>query len=82
MENTVKEYALSKDLKGYRELVFTVSDAEQVLDSDGKVVGSTDDYSEETIESNSYTKTDTKVNNEEDLTVENYKKTKKIIKLL
>ena len=79
MENIVKQYSFSKDLSGYRELVFMVSDAYQVLDSEGNVVGNTDDYSDSTIETNSYTKTETKVNNEEDITKENYEKSKKII---
>lgn len=79
MENKVKEYSLSKDLNGYRELVFKVSNATQVTNQDGEVVGSTDDYSDDTIKSNSYTKTDVKVNNEEDLSRENYKKIKNIV---
>ena len=79
MENSVKEYALGKDLEGYRELVFRVSDATQVTDENGKVIGSTDDYSDEAIESNSYTKTENNINKEEDLTQENYKKSRAII---
>ena len=42
MKNEVKEYSIGKDIKGYRDLVFEVSDAMQVTDSDGKVVGSTE----------------------------------------
>lgn len=79
MENQVKEYELSKDLKGYRELVFKVSDATEVLDSKGKVVGNTDNYTDSTIESNSYQKSENKINNDADLTEENYEKTKSII---
>lgn len=79
MENQVKEYELSKDLKGYRELVFKVSDATEVLDSNGKVVGNTDNYTDSTIESNSYQKSENKINNDADLTEENYEKTKSII---
>ena len=63
MENKVKNYELSKDLKGYRELVFKVSDATEVLDSSGKVVGNTDNYTDSTIESNSYKKSENKKNN-------------------
>lgn len=79
MENQVKGYEFNKDLKGYRELVFEVSDATEVKDSNGKVVGSTDEYSDSTIESNSLQKTDTKINSEEELKFENYEKAKSII---
>ena len=79
MENQVKNYQLGKDLVGYRELVFKVSDATEVLDSEGKKVGNTDEYTDSTIESNSYQKTENKINQEENLTKENYKKAKAII---
>ena len=79
MQNKVKDYVLSKDLKGYRELVFNISDATEVLDSSGKVIGNTDSYTDDKIESNSYQKTETKVNSDESLTKENYEKSKNII---
>ena len=79
MENQVKDYEFSKDLKGYRELIFKVSEATEVLDSSGKVIGNTDDYTDSTIESNSYQKTENKINDETDLNEENYEKAKKII---
>ena len=79
MENKVKDYNFSKDLKGYRELVFNVSDATEVLDSSGKVIGNTDNYTDSLIESNSYQKTENKINLDEDLTKENYEKAKSII---
>ena len=79
VENQVKNYDLSKDLKGYRELVFKVSDATEVLDSSGKVVGNTDNYTDSTIESNSYQKSENKINDDADLTEENYEKAKTII---
>lgn len=79
MENQVKDYDLSKDLKGYRELVFKVSDATEVLDSNGKVVGNTDEYTDSSIETNSYQKSENKINASEDLTKENYEKAKSII---
>ena len=79
MENQVKSYDLGKDLSGYRELVFKVSDATEVLDSSGKVVGNTDSYTDSAIESNSYQKTENKINAEQDLTEENYEKAKSII---
>lgn len=79
MENQVKSYDLGKDLSGYRELIFKVSDATEVLDSSGKVVGNTDSYTDSTIESNSYQKTENKINAEQDLTEENYEKAKSIL---
>lgn len=79
MQNQVKGYHLTKDLKGYRELVFEVSDATEVLDSEGNIVGNTDNYSDETIASYSYQKTENKINGEENLNLENYQKAKKII---
>ena len=79
MANIVKDYSLGKDFKGYRELIFKVSDAVEVTDKDGKIVGNTDNYTDSTIESYSYIKTENKVNSEEDLTEKNYKKSKKIV---
>ena len=79
MKNQVKSYDFGKDLSGYRELVFKVSDATEVLDSSGKVVGNTDSYTDSAIESNSYQKTENKINAEQDLTEENYEKAKSII---
>ena len=79
MENVVKGVSLGKDLTGYREVIVEVSDATKVTDSDGKVVGNTDNYNDSSIEQNSYTKTEEKVNNEENLNVENYKKVKEIL---
>ena len=79
MKNQVKEYIMGKDLLGYRELVFKVSDAVQVVDTEGKVMGNTDRYSDEDIVSYSYLKTENKINADENLTMENYKKSKKII---
>lgn len=79
MENQVKDYEFGKDLKGYRELVFEVSDATEVTDSNGKVVGNTDNYTDSNIEAYSYQKTDKKVNPDEELKLENYEKAKSII---
>lgn len=78
-ENVVKEYSLSKDLKGYREIILKVSDANKVLDSNEKVVGDTDTYDEEEQKEHSYTKSEEKVNSQDSLTTENYQKSKKII---
>lgn len=79
MQNEVKQYNLSKDLKGYRELMIKVSDATEVTDSEGKTIGNTDNYSDEEIQKNTYTKTENKVNKEEDLKEENFKTAKTVI---
>lgn len=79
MVNKVKGYELAKDLKGYREVVFKVSDAVEVRDSEGELMGNTDLYSDSDIESNSLTKTENKVNSDESLNLENYEKCKSII---
>ena len=79
LENKVKGYELTRDLSGYREFVFELSDATEVKDSNGKVVGNTDTISESIIESNSYQKTETKVNSDENLNEGNYNKSKRII---
>lgn len=79
MINKVKDYQLSRDLKGYRELVFKVSDAKEVQNSNGEVIGNTDSYSDSTIEEQAFVKTENSVNSEESLTKENYEKAKEII---
>ena len=79
MTNIIKDYELSKDLKGYRQVVFEVSDALEVLDSKGNVVGNTDDYDDDTISSKSYKKGKEKVNKQENLNEKTFEKSKKII---
>lgn len=79
MENIVKGYDYSKDLSGYRELIFKVTDATEVLDANGKIIGDTDSYDDNAIESNSYTKTENKINSDDIITVDNFKKSKEII---
>lgn len=78
MENVVKDYEKSKDLTGYREITFDVSDATKVLDESGNVVGNTDSIDDSTIESNNYTKSEEKVNSDDVLTEENFDKVQKI----
>lgn len=79
MNDLVKEYNLSKDLKGYREIILKVSDANKVLDADKKVIGDTDSYNDDTIKEQKYTKSDEKVNSSEVLNEQNYEKSKSII---
>lgn len=78
-KNIVKKYEESSDLTGYRELVLEVSDATLVLDSEGKSVGNTDNYTDETISQYSYQKSETKVNSDEAKNVDNFQKVKSII---
>lgn len=79
MQNIIKEYDLTKDLEGYRQIIFEISGATEVLDKDGKLVGNTDQYDDEAIKSNSYKNSKTPVNKDEDLKKENYEITKSIM---
>lgn len=79
MKNKVKKYNIGEDLTGYRELICEISDATEVQNSEGKVIGNTDTYDDSNIEAYSYEKTDTKVNPDEELKTENYQKSKNII---
>lgn len=79
MNNLIKDFSLGKDFTGYREIILEVSDASKVLDSNNKVVGDTDTYDDSSISSNSYKKSEEKVNGEEKLNEDNYEKTKTII---
>lgn len=79
MENLIKGYNYSKDLSGYREVIFDVSDANIVINAKGNVVGNTDNYNDDKISANSYTKTENKVNADDTLVVENYSKSKDVI---
>ena len=78
-ENIVKDYSYASDMQGYRQLIFEVSDATKVLDSDGNVVGDTDSLDESTISQNSYQTTEDKVNSDDAKITENYRKSKEII---
>lgn len=78
-KNIVKEYKKASDLTGYRELIFEVSDATAVLDSEGKKVGNTDNLTDEAISQYNYQKSETKINNDENKNNESYIKTKEII---
>lgn len=79
MENIVKDYEKNKDLTGYREITFNVSQATKVLDENGNVVGNTDTIDDSTIESSKYTKSEEKVNGDDVLTEENFDKVQKIL---
>ena len=79
MDNKIKDFTLGKDFTGYREIMLKVSDANKVLDSNDKVVGDTDSYDDSSIQSNSYKKSDEKVNSSEKLIEDNFEKSKSII---
>lgn len=78
-KNKVKDYKLASDLTGYRQLVFEISDATIVNDSEGNKLGNTDMYSDEKISQNNYQKTEVKVNSDDDRNDESYQKVKSII---
>lgn len=73
MENIIPEYQLGMDLKGYRTITLLVSDEEETIyyDKDGNVVSSAQDDG---------TSKKVPVNKEEDLTSENYKKARDLMK--
>lgn len=76
MKNILPEYMLGKDLKGYRKVALRVNDeVERTVryDAEGKEIADTDTQTQVA------TTQEIKVNKEEELTKENYEKTKQII---
>ena len=75
MKNVIPDYLLEKDLKGYRMVELVVSDDVETVsyDAEGKKIASTDTTTEVA------NKVEEKVNSEESLTSENYKKSKEVI---
>ena len=73
MKNLVPEYELGMDLEGYRAITVAVSDEKETIyyDAEGNVV---------TTEAGDGKSEEVPVNNEEDLTKENYEKAKDLIK--
>lgn len=73
MKNLVPEYDLGMDLEGYRAITVAVSDEKETIyyDAEGNVV---------TTEAEDGKSEEVPVNNEEDLTKENYEKAKDLIK--
>lgn len=71
MENKVKNYSLGKELSGYRAITIKVSDETEkvVKDSEGNVI---EDATDEEIAEKGYTTEEKSVNEEKDLTAENY----------
>lgn len=73
MKNLVPEYELGMDLEGYRAITVAVSDEKETIyyDAEGNVV---------TTEAEDGKSEEVPLNNEEDLTKENYEKAKDLIK--
>lgn len=81
MENKVKDYELDMDLGGarYVTLVANEESTEVIKDANGNEVTTEDDLTDEELTEKGYTKESVPNNSEENLTVENYNKSKKIV---
>lgn len=81
MENHVKDYSYAMDLDGIRSVRLKVNkETETVIkDKVGNKVNLTEELTEEQMKEKGYTEEEVPYNKEEILTVENYKKSKKII---
>ena len=78
MSNTVKDYTYAMSIDGARiiKLQLDTATTEVIKDSEGNIV---EEATDEEIEQNGYVKEEVPNNAQEDKTVENYKKVKKII---
>lgn len=81
MEDKVRDYSYSMDLKGTRNVTLKVSKENKTIikDSNGNEVADGEDLTDEEISQNGYTKEEIPYNSEEVLNVENYKKSKEIL---
>ena len=81
MENSVKDYAYSRDLKGSRVIIMKPTEGSKtvVKDSEGKEVEDSSNLTDEEIQEKGYIKEEKPYNEQSALTVENYKKTKEIL---
>lgn len=81
MEDKVKDYAYAMDLNGARNIRLTVNteNKEVIKDSEGKIVESEEELTDEQLKEKGYTKESVANNSQEILTKENYEKTKKIL---
>lgn len=81
MENQVKDYELGMDFKGARTVRLKVSDEtkEVIKDAEGNIVEPEEELTDEQLTEKGYTKEKQAYNQEDELNVENYKKSKKII---
>lgn len=81
MENKVKEYSYTMDLKGARNIRLKVDKSKKTIikDSEGNKVENSEDLSDEEIAEKGYLKEETPYNSQEILNEENYQKSKDII---
>jgi len=81
MENKVKNYAYTMDLKGARTVVLKVNKENKTVikDAEGNEVSDSESLTDEQLAEKGYKKEETPYNSEEILTKENYKKSKDII---
>lgn len=81
MEDKVKDYAYAMDLNGARNIRLTVNteNKEVIKDSEGKIVESEEELTDEQLKEKGYSKESVANNSQEILTKENYEKAKKIL---
>ncbi len=81
MENKVKDYSYTRNLKGARLVKLKVNEevTTVIKDQEGKEVEDTEELTDEQIAEKGYTKEEVQNNPKEILTVDNYKKAKNII---
>ncbi len=81
MENKVKDYSYTMNLKGVRQVKLKVNEETETIikDENGAEVEETDELTDEQIAEKGYSKEEVKNNPEEILTTDNYKKSKEII---
>lgn len=81
MEDNVKDYTYAMDLNGARNIRLTVNNEnkEIIKDSEGKVVETEEELTDEQLKEKGYTKENVANNSQDVLTKENYEKTKKIL---
>lgn len=81
MENKLKDYSYSMELKGSRVVTLEVSKESKTVikDAEGNEVANSDTLTDEEITQNGYVKEEVAYNSEEILNTENYKNSKQII---
>lgn len=79
MVNQVKDYAYAMDIKGTRVITFQVKEGNNTVIKDQQGNEITEDLTDEEITQNGYTKEEIPYNAQEILTLENYKKAKKVM---
>ena len=81
MENQMKNYSYSMELEGVRSIKLALSEETTTIikDSEGNEVENSENLTDEQIAENGYIKEEIPQNSDEIKTLENYKKSKKII---